>query len=82
VLFTTYQGGKPQPPSCRGNAEGARVPRGYVVEKTRPGASEQGKRSHDHPRALWILPNGDNNVLSLVCMGSGRIYVYTWLVLL
>jgi hypothetical protein len=66
VLFTTYQWGKPQPPSCRGNAEGARVPRGYVVEKTRPGASEQRKRSHDHPRAFSILPNANNNMLSLV----------------
>jgi len=27
VLFTTYQRGKPQPPTCRGNAEGAKLPR-------------------------------------------------------
>jgi len=26
VLFTTYQWGKPQPPACRGNAEGASLP--------------------------------------------------------
>jgi hypothetical protein len=28
VLFVTYLWGKPQLPTCRGNAEGAKLPRG------------------------------------------------------
>ncbi len=28
MLFTTYQRGKPQPPTCRGNAEGLRLGEG------------------------------------------------------
>ncbi|MFO8164882.1 MAG: hypothetical protein R6T98_10170 [Desulfatiglandales bacterium] len=39
-LFVTYQWGNPQAPIYRGNAEGAKLPHGYVAEKTSPGASE------------------------------------------
>jgi hypothetical protein len=35
-----YQWGKPQAQIYRGNAEGAKLPRRYVAEKTKPGASE------------------------------------------
>jgi len=37
-LFATYQWGKPQAPIYRGNAEGAKLPHGYVAEKTNPRA--------------------------------------------
>ncbi|MFO8162919.1 MAG: hypothetical protein R6T98_00105 [Desulfatiglandales bacterium] len=39
-LFVTYQWGNPQDPIYRGNAEGAKLPHGYVAEKTNPGALE------------------------------------------
>jgi hypothetical protein len=39
-LFVTYQWGNPQAPIYRGNAEGAKLPHGYVAEKTNPGALE------------------------------------------
>jgi hypothetical protein len=39
-LFVTYQWGNPQAPIYRGNAERAKLPHGYVAEKTSPGASE------------------------------------------
>jgi hypothetical protein len=39
-LFVTYQWGNPQAPIYRGNAEGAKLPHGYVAEKTSPGAPE------------------------------------------
>ncbi|MFO8163747.1 MAG: hypothetical protein R6T98_04350 [Desulfatiglandales bacterium] len=39
-LFVTYQWGNPQAPIYRGNAEGAKLPHGYVAEKTNPRASE------------------------------------------
>ncbi|MFO8164863.1 MAG: hypothetical protein R6T98_10075 [Desulfatiglandales bacterium] len=39
-LFVTYQWGNPQDPIYRGNAEGAKLPHGYIAEKTSPGASE------------------------------------------
>jgi len=35
-----YQWGKPQAPIYRGNAEGAKLPRRYVAEKTSPRALE------------------------------------------
>jgi hypothetical protein len=35
-----YQWGNPQAPIYRGNAEGAKLPHGYVAEKTSPGALE------------------------------------------
>jgi len=35
-----YLWGKPQAPICWGNAEGAKLPRRYVAEKTSPGALE------------------------------------------
>jgi len=38
--FVTYQWGNPKAPIYRGNAEGAKLPYGYVAEKTSPGASE------------------------------------------
>ncbi|MFO8164695.1 MAG: hypothetical protein R6T98_09195 [Desulfatiglandales bacterium] len=41
-LFVTYQWGKPQAPIYRGNAEGAKLPHGYVAEKTNPGALASG----------------------------------------
>ncbi|MFO8165377.1 MAG: hypothetical protein R6T98_12720 [Desulfatiglandales bacterium] len=39
-LFVMYQWGNPQAPIYRGNAEGAKLPHGYVAEKTSPEASE------------------------------------------
>jgi len=39
-LFVTYQWGNPQAPIYRGNAERAKLPHGYVAEKTSPGTSE------------------------------------------
>ncbi|MFO8163088.1 MAG: hypothetical protein R6T98_00970 [Desulfatiglandales bacterium] len=39
-LFVTYQWGNPQAPIYRGNAEGAKLPHGYVAEKTNPRALE------------------------------------------
>ncbi|MFO8165003.1 MAG: hypothetical protein R6T98_10790 [Desulfatiglandales bacterium] len=39
-LFVTYHWGNPQAPIYRGNAEGAKLPHGYVAEKTNPGTSE------------------------------------------
>ncbi|MFO8165804.1 MAG: hypothetical protein R6T98_14890 [Desulfatiglandales bacterium] len=39
-LFVTYQWGNPQAPIYRGNVEGAKLPHGYVAEKTNPGAPE------------------------------------------
>ncbi|MFO8165835.1 MAG: hypothetical protein R6T98_15045 [Desulfatiglandales bacterium] len=39
-LFVAYQWGNPQAPIYRGNAEGAKLPHGYVAEKTSPGALE------------------------------------------
>ncbi|MFO8163098.1 MAG: hypothetical protein R6T98_01020 [Desulfatiglandales bacterium] len=41
-LFVTYQWGNPQAPIYRGNAEGAKLPHGYVAEKTNPRASASG----------------------------------------
>jgi hypothetical protein len=35
-----YQWGNPQALIYRGNAEGAKLPHGYVAEKTSPGALE------------------------------------------
>ncbi|MFO8164952.1 MAG: hypothetical protein R6T98_10535 [Desulfatiglandales bacterium] len=37
-LFVTYQWGNPQAPIYRGNADRAKLPHGYVFEKTSPGA--------------------------------------------
>ncbi|MGM0383277.1 MAG: hypothetical protein ACQEQO_07290 [Thermodesulfobacteriota bacterium] len=39
-LFATYQWGKPRTPIHRGNADEAKLPPGYVAEKTNPGALE------------------------------------------
>jgi hypothetical protein len=39
-LFVAYPWGSPQAPIYRGNAEGAKLPHGYVAEKTNPGAPE------------------------------------------
>ncbi|MFO8163792.1 MAG: hypothetical protein R6T98_04590 [Desulfatiglandales bacterium] len=39
-LFAMYPWGNPQAPIYRGNAEGAKLPHGYVAEKTNPGALE------------------------------------------
>ncbi|MFO8164147.1 MAG: hypothetical protein ACQEQO_06440 [Thermodesulfobacteriota bacterium] len=39
-LFATYLWGKPQAPIYRGNAEGAKLPHGEIVEKTNPRALE------------------------------------------
>jgi hypothetical protein len=39
-LFVTYQWGNPQAPVYRGNEEGAKLPHGYIAEKTNPGALE------------------------------------------
>ncbi|MFO8163246.1 MAG: hypothetical protein R6T98_01780 [Desulfatiglandales bacterium] len=44
-LFVTYQRGNPQALIYRGNAEGAKLPHGYVAEKTNPGALELKKSS-------------------------------------
>ncbi|MFO8164730.1 MAG: hypothetical protein R6T98_09375 [Desulfatiglandales bacterium] len=43
-LFVMYPWGKPQAPIYRGNAEGAKLPHGYVAEKTSPGAPELKKK--------------------------------------
>jgi len=39
-LFATYLWGNPQAPIYRGNADRAKLPYGYVAEKTNPGALE------------------------------------------
>jgi len=39
-----YQWGNPQAPIYWGNAEGAKLPHGYVAEKTNPGALELKKK--------------------------------------
>ncbi|MFO8163600.1 MAG: hypothetical protein R6T98_03600 [Desulfatiglandales bacterium] len=44
-LFVTYQWGNPQAPIYRGNADRAKLPHGYVAEKTNPGALEL-KKAH------------------------------------
>jgi hypothetical protein len=41
-LFVTYQWGNPQAPIYRGNADRAKLPYGYIAEKTSPGASASG----------------------------------------
>jgi len=41
-LFATYQWGKPRAPIYRGNAKGAKLPHGYVAEKSNPGALASG----------------------------------------
>ncbi len=47
------------------NAEGVRIPRGYVVEKTRPGALEQKKRPHDIPTAFSVASNANSMLCSV-----------------
>jgi len=55
-----YQWGKPQAPIYRGNAEGAKLPHGYVAEKTSPRALELKKspsslRKYELCKALILL---------------------------
>jgi len=40
LSFRNLSDGKPQTPIYRGNAEGAKLPHGYLAEKTSPGALE------------------------------------------
>ncbi len=49
-----------------GNAEGARLPRRYGLEKTRPRALERQIKYHNHPIAFSLMYNANNKMLCLV----------------
>ena len=50
-------GGNRSPEPVEGNAEGAKIPRKQVAEKTSPGALEQRKRPHDRHTRLCSVQN-------------------------
>ena len=58
VLFTTYQRGKPQPPTCRGNAEGANLPAIASRSGEAGGAPLQISRRKDQAGSLGLRPVG------------------------
>jgi hypothetical protein len=53
-LFVTYQWGNPQAPIYRGNADRAKLPHGYVAEKTSPRASASGPKGTEKKPIVFL----------------------------